>query len=351
MRETQCDIIIPIFNKLDLTKDCLESIKNNTRSSSYSIILIDNGSEAETSKFLENFKNSNKNTVLIHNQDNLGWIRAINQGIELSTSPYMCIMNNDTIVRTDDWISKLIEVSEIEPEIGLVNPSFEVKKEISSPRPFIEIDFCRGYCILIKRPVIEKIGLLDEAYGPGYYDDDDYSMRAIQAGFKCVKTDNVLVEHLRDSTFSSIFGEEKRLALHYKNKMLFYSKWGMRLKLLFIITRQTNRRVFADRLLLLARKQHIVYLWNLTNPFSIPHINIREKKLPNFFYGLNSLLALYFNKLKKRTKQYDMVFVDNERLNQALSTVTSRVYNLDLETDNDKIYEIVGAASKVKYGV
>ncbi len=350
MKNTNCDIIIPVFNKLELTEHCLKSIYENTHTS-FNLILIDNGGDAGTKKFLEDYKTSHPNVELIRNLDNVGWVKAINQGIELSISPYICIMNNDTIVRTDDWISKLIEISEMEPDIGLVNPSFEVKKEVSSLRPFVEIDFCRGYCILIKRIVVEKIGLLDEAYGTGYYDDDDYSMRAIQAGFKCVKTDNVLVEHLRDSTFSSIFGEEKRLALHYKNKMLFSSKWGMRLRLLFIITKETNRQVFADRLLLLARKQHIVYLWNLTNPLSIPHINIREKKLPNFFYGLNSLLALYFNKLKKRTKQYDMIFVDNERLNQALSTITSRVYNLDLETDNGKIYEIVGAASKVKYEV
>ena len=68
----------------------------------------------------------------------------------------------------------------------------------------------------------------------------------------------------------------------------------------------------------------------------------------DYFKPLN-IYILYFNKLKKRAKQYDMIFVDNQHLNHLLSAVTSRVYQLNLENDKDKIYEMVDAMSKVKY--
>jgi len=78
--------------------------------------------------------------------------------------------------------------------------------------------------------VIEKIGPLDEAYGLGYYDDDDYSMRAVEAGFRCVKANGVFVEHLRDSTFSALYAEDKRRQLHEKNKDSFTRNGGKGLR-------------------------------------------------------------------------------------------------------------------------
>ena len=144
-----CDIIIPIFNALELTKGCLESIKAATRSP-YSLILIDNGSSDETHNFLEDFKSSSGNVALIRNNENLGWVKAVNQGLKASKSDYACIMNNDTVVRTDDWLARLIEIAERDGSIGLVNPTFSTKKA-ASKIPYTEIDFCRGYCMLIKR--------------------------------------------------------------------------------------------------------------------------------------------------------------------------------------------------------
>ena len=98
-----CDIIIPVFDQLELTGRCLESIKART-GSPYRLILIDNASAGGTRDFLEGFRASNSNVTLIRNEENLGWVKAINQGMRLSTAPYVCIMNNDTVVRSDGWL-------------------------------------------------------------------------------------------------------------------------------------------------------------------------------------------------------------------------------------------------------
>lgn len=337
---------MPVLNRLDLTKDCLKSISEKTHNS-YKIILIDNGSAEDTKIFLENFKSSNKDVVLVRNEDNLGWVKAVNQGLHLSVDPYVCVMNNDVIVKTDDWLAKLIRVADLEPDIGLVNPGFDVKKKLSQEGPFIEVDFCRGYCMLIKRAVIERIGTLDEAYGLGYYDDDDYSVRAIRAGFRCVRANDVIVEHLRDSTFSSLFTDEKRRILHENNKKLFYSKWGKRLKLVFIITKDVSEEHISGLLFSLARKQHIIHLWIFAKPpLLLQHINIRELNFPRLFGNLLFFLALYINKIKKRDKRYDIIFTDNPGLSLVLSGHGYPVYYVGIEKDKYKINEIANFEAK-----
>ena len=346
MQEIACDIIIPVFNKADMTKACLNSIYEHTRTP-FRLTLIDNGSDAGTKRFLKEFESSHKEIALIQNDANLGWVKAVNQGMRLAKSPYICIMNNDTIVRSDGWLAKLMEVAEPEDNIGMVNPRFEAKKETAAQNPYIEIDFCRGYCVLIKRNVIEKIGLLDESYGLGYYDDDDYSVRAIRAGFRCVRANNVIVEHFRDSTFSSIFTDEKRRELHEKNKELFYSKWGKRLNILFIVTKSTAKSAaFSDILFSLARRQHIVYLWRLDTPENFQHINIREKRISNLFYRLYVTAALFINGLKKSSKKYNLVFCDDEKLNFMILAARPGSHLVDMGKDKDRIMELADSVSR-----
>jgi GT2 family glycosyltransferase len=278
----------------------------------------------------------------------MGWVKAVNRGIGLSKAPYVCIMNNDTVVETDDWLARLIDVAEAAPDIGLVNPEFgDEKRAVVSKRPFIEIDFCRGYCIVIKRAVMDRIGGLDEEYGLGYYDDDDYSVRAIRAGFRCVRALGVTVRHLRDSTFSDIFAEEKRKALHRKNKELFYAKWGKRLRIAFILTNAADKSSVADTLVGLARRQHIIYLWNLNAPIGIEHINIRQRKAWPVFSEILFRMDLRLNGMKKEDKRYNAVFVDDERLAARIAPLAKNaVYCVDIEKDRNRIDSIVDSAAK-----
>lgn len=344
--KARCDIIIPVFNRQDLTGNCLMSIRKNTPSLSYNLILIDNGSGESVKKFLKDFVSTNVNAALIENRENLGWVKAVNQGIRVSSAPYICVMNNDTVVRTPEWLLKMITVAESAPDIGLVNPYFESGNYMTAGISFIEIDFCRGYCVLIKRKVVERIGLLDESYGLGYYDDDDYSVRAIKAGFRCVRANDCLVEHLRDSTFSDLFEEKKRLEMHEKNKRLFYSKWGRRLRLVFTATKSVDKKKLSDVLLSVARRQHIVHLWNSGEKVDFNHINIRQCFLPAFLCRVVIPAALYLNKAKRRSKHYDLVFIDDAGLNLVLSRLGYNVYYVDMEKDGSRINEIIESAAR-----
>lgn len=344
MATNSVDIIIPVYNEPLLTKNCLESIVAHS-DSPYRLILIDNASGEETVKLLEDFARSHKNVKLVRNEDNIGWVKAVNQGIRFSSNPFICIMNNDTVVKTPGWLSKLTAVAEMAGDIGLVNPRFDIKREPGKNRPYIEIDFCRGYCVVIKKAVIAKIGSLDEAYGLGYYDDDDFSVRAIRAGFRCVRANDVIVEHLKDSTFSAVFKDDVRRALHEKNKQLFYARWGKRLKIVFITTGRFDREGLEDALLFMARRQHIVYVWNGSLPLGIEHINIREIRFPGFLAGIVCPVLLMLNRKKQEAKRYNLVFVDDKRLGAWLAKDAYPVHYVDSNKDTDRLAEIVDSAA------
>lgn len=346
-----CDIVIPVFNKPEITISCLESIEKNTRSP-HRIIIIDNGSDPATEKALAGFKSRRENVSIVRSGENLGWVKAVNRGIGLSNAPYVCIMNNDTVVETPDWLEKMIRIANAVPDAGLLNPEFGDEKKPKSRVPsgsssFVEIDFCRGYCILIKRAVIDKIGGLDETYGLGYYDDDDYSVRAIRAGFRCIRANGIIVRHLRDTTFSAIFPDDKRRALHQKNKELFYSRWGKRLRLVFIISKPLGRDKVSAVLLRMARKQHIVYVWNMASPLGLEHINIRERRMSAALSSLRCAALLTLNGMKKDPKRYNAVFVDDEGIFASIRPVAKGPsYCVDMERDGELIESAVDSAAR-----
>ena len=192
-----CDIIIPVWNQLALTRDCIESIFKNTASEDYRIILVDNASDDETKNYLDGLNRAwPKQIALIRNEKNLGFIKAVNQGIAVSQAPYACLLNNDTLV-TKGWLKEMIAIAESSDDTGIVNPSSNnlgqkpnqgeplelyAEKISKESGQSIELGAAVGFCMLIKRKVIEKIGVFDEIYGTGNFDDALLAERQIPGG-------------------------------------------------------------------------------------------------------------------------------------------------------------------------
>ena len=118
----RCDIVIPVWNHLEMTRDCVNSIKEHTRFP-YGLIIIDNASDKQTAEYLHSLtRQSDLKVVILRNEENKGFIKAVNQGLQYSDAPYVCIMNNDTIV-TDGWLSEMIDILLENSEVGIINPS------------------------------------------------------------------------------------------------------------------------------------------------------------------------------------------------------------------------------------
>ncbi len=156
-------IIIPTINKkADRLKNCLAGI------------------EACTVQPYE--------VLVIEDKERRGFAWAVNQELVRAKGSFVCLLNDDTEV-APGWLSRMLAVFEHFPEVGLVGP---VSDNVSGPQqrePLAgpisqEVGRLVGFCLLIRREVIDKIGGIDEAYTLGWYSDDDYCLRAQAAGFK-----------------------------------------------------------------------------------------------------------------------------------------------------------------------
>lgn len=234
-------IVILTYNKLEYTQQCIESIRKYTAPESYEIIVVDNRSTDGTVEWL-----SNQNDIkTILNNDNLGFPKGCNQGIEISTGDNVLLLNNDTIV-THNWLDNLLNCLYSNEKIGAVGPvtnSAAYYQSIPVNYNSIEemIDFARtynipnpsqweerikliGFCLLVKREVINKIGLLDELFSPGNYEDDDYSFRILNAGYKLILCKDTFIHHFGSVSFKE--NQSSFISLLQQNKDKFIRKWG-----------------------------------------------------------------------------------------------------------------------------
>jgi len=327
---SKCDIILPVCDQFDFTKKCIESIVENT-DSPFRLIIINNGKNPDTRRLLDELqRNPDVETTIVHNARNIGWVKALNKGIELSSAPYICFQNDDTIV-TQGWLRKMINILNLKPEFGLINPSWEGRPaafsidafntvlEKRGRERFVETDWCRGFSVVIKRAVVEKIGKVDEIYGLAYFDDVDYSVCAIEAGFIALVALDTYVYHHRNVTFFEVLKGPRWNELHEKNKLIYYKKWGKPLKLVITLNKKTlkDNRILdrvEETAFYLARKQHHVEIWSpraVSRRFR--HTNMRIRVYGGFLMKILPAINLYSNKRKKTDKKYNAVFKDVDR--------------------------------------
>ncbi|CUU08634.1 Glycosyltransferase, GT2 family [Candidatus Kryptobacter tengchongensis] len=247
-------IIIPVFNQVKHTKLAIESIQKFTNVS-YEIIVVDNASTDETKDYLSSLSATIGEVVkVITNPQNYGFPKAVNQGIALSRGEYIVVLNNDVIV-TDKWIERLIAHTIDDPTIGIVAPmsnyvsglqkldgaeKFYLKGEKVDEISLLKFSedlyqknkgqkliFPRvaGLCMLIKRKVIEIIGGFDERFSPGNFEDDDFCLRTVLAGFKIAIAKDVFIHHFGSKSFNAN-GREKYIHILKQNEKIFVEKWG-----------------------------------------------------------------------------------------------------------------------------
>jgi len=237
-------IIILTFNQLCDTKLCVETLERNT-TNEYELIFVDNGSTDGTKKYLEKLKQSKKNVKVILNPSNLGFAKANNQGIAVSDGEYVLMLNND-VALTDKWLERLLVCAESDHAIGVVGPVTNnavgeqvIDKNIVFNKNDINRYACIqllknagfwfethriiGFCMLIKREVIENIGMLDERFGPGGYEDYDFCMRVKQAGYKIMIASDVFIYHIGGEGYKKNNLDYDKLRA--QNVQIFIDKW------------------------------------------------------------------------------------------------------------------------------
>ncbi|MBI3332948.1 MAG: glycosyltransferase family 2 protein [Candidatus Omnitrophica bacterium] len=307
------DIVIPIWNQPVLTRRCLESILRGTELP-VRLILVDNGSSLETQAALERFEPSSPRFQVhrIRNSSNLGFIKAVNQGIRAGSAPWVCILNNDTVV-TPGWLEEMLKVAAADPKIGLVNPTSNslgfrpgqvpLDSYADGLRAYsgqsAELSTALGFCLFARRSLLESVGLLDESFGMGYFDDDDLSRRVKAAGYRCVRASASYVFHEERVSFRLL---PKNRSAFEKNRRLFEQRWGRRLRILWAMDRQAP----APLILELAAQGHWLTLVDPKGAVPgevLAHAQVSRLNAGNGGWRLPATLRL----LLKRKKPFDLV--------------------------------------------
>lgn len=171
-------IVIPTYNHCDdLLKPCIESILKYTNHEMIEIIVSANGCKDNTRDYVNSLGDVAK---LVWSDEPLGYTKATNLGIQQAKGEYVILLNNDTELLpqpTNCWLQMLEQPFNDEPNVGLTGP-LELYDRYAASKVLI------FFCVMVKRDLFDKIGLLDEIFTPGGGEDIDFTVRANLAGYK-----------------------------------------------------------------------------------------------------------------------------------------------------------------------
>lgn len=211
----EVSIIVPAYNKFELTYHCIASILLAYNNTSYEVILADDCSTDETAQAEQIIEN----VVISRNPENLRFLRSCNRASEKARGDYVLFLNNDTEV-TSFWLDELINKMKADPTIGMTGSKllnldgtlqeaggivwengqpWNVGRDLNPLTPEYnytrEVDYLTGAAMCIRSDVWQEVGLFSEELVPCYYEDTDVAFKVRDAGYKTVYVPHSVVVH------------------------------------------------------------------------------------------------------------------------------------------------------------
>ena len=244
--DANVSVIVVTYNNIQLTRACLESLDEYSQYEPLEIIVVDNASSDGSPAFLSEWAANGQNRRLILNDDNRGFAAANNQGLAVANGEYLVLLNNDTYV-TPGWIRTLVRHLQRDKTIGLIGPvtnnigneakiditydgmdemrlksAAYTRRRIGQTYPLRTAAF---FCVMMPRAIYERVGALDEAFGRGFFEDDDYCRRIEQLGLRVVCAEDAFIHHHLSASFNKL-KQQDRQKLFEDNKKIYEAKWG-----------------------------------------------------------------------------------------------------------------------------
>src|SRR4051794_11127452 len=237
-------IIIPVLNKIEFTRQCLDRIwRNSGDDIAYEVIVVDNASSDGTQDWFADVARFPRAVQYVRNEVNLGYAKANNIGARLSAARYLLFLNNDTLVQPG-WLREMLRVAGSDPSIGVVGikqlfPYTNIiyhtgivfapggvpqhlypHLDASLPQVNKESEYqaVTGPCLMIERALFEECNRFDEAYVNGY-EDVDLCMGVRRHRRKIVCCTSAFIYHYGQIS-------EGRTSADDRNAALFASKWS-----------------------------------------------------------------------------------------------------------------------------
>jgi GT2 family glycosyltransferase len=249
--ETYCSvkrpvrIVMPVYNGYECLKDCIGSILRNTDLKAHTLVIIDDKStDRRIPAYLQRLghEKSGKNIEVLFNVNNQGFVKTVNGGMSLSAGDVI-ILNSDTLV-TRNWVEKLQRAAYSKPRVATATPLSNYMTINGIPKPFQynqipcgmdvdtfaefiedislryypEIPAGVGFCMYMKRDVLDQLGYFDDTkFEKGYAEETDFCMRALKKGFLHVLDDSTYIYHVGGVSFESVRDPE---IIREKNLMI-----------------------------------------------------------------------------------------------------------------------------------
>ena len=233
------DIVIPVHNALDLVTKCVNSLLRHRNQRIHRIILVDDGAGTETADYLASIAKTTTHCTLLRSDSATGFTKAANRGLRESTADMVIVLNSDTEVPSR-WVEKIAEVMFNTPGVGIVGPLSNAASYQSIPRqqpnekerlagqtpinelPLgmtledvnrwleqnmdptpVRVPLVHGFCFAIRREAVNDVGVFDEeAFPQGFGEEDDYCIRAVDAGWSLAIATNTYVWHEKSGSYS-----------------------------------------------------------------------------------------------------------------------------------------------------
>ena len=249
MKESNVTIVVPVYADWPSLKDCIVSLKEFIDASKHQILLVnDCGPEADVIE--KNIRGAIKGSPgfkYFRNKTNLGFIRTCNRAVmELDkTNNDILLLNSDTKV-TGGFLEEMVAVMGSNNKIAAVSPrsnnatiatvplsampqkgidprkSYKLYTKLKEKLPkYVEVPTAHGFCMLIRRSVIRRFGLFDEAFGKGYGEENDFCMRISEHGYKSVLANRAYVYHMEARSFTL----ERKSELIKQNAKILRKRW------------------------------------------------------------------------------------------------------------------------------
>lgn len=257
------DIVIPVYGRFDLLKKCLSAIPDAVGAVDYNLILVDNNSPDQDEARLF-YIGHEKDCIIIHNKENVGFPKSCNQGARRKTSPLILLLNSDVILqsnainymvmglddpkvgvvgakllfptveqtadaRIDPRIRPSGKVQHVGMETNIRGEFYHIFMEWSPDNPKVnqmrETYVVTGACLLTRRSLWTKIGGFFEGYGQGTYEDVEYCLSVRKLGLNVIVEPKAVGVHYVGAT-----AEAYKLAMPLNmNRLIFMQRWGNQL--------------------------------------------------------------------------------------------------------------------------
>lgn len=218
MTDAIVDVIIPVWNRPDETRNCLVNLINHTPNARF--IIVDCGSERDTERMLQEFADAlDDRALLMRDDSNIGFVRAANRGFESSKAPYLALVRNTSIV-SDGWFEPLLQFAHTHPDTGILLPCLDPGTPCTLPR---EVGSGSFAAMVVRRELYSQAGGFDEGMDGGAWCLMDFTRRACSRGYRTVQVPGPSVSHQDEAPLGS---EQRRRETLQKSIALFRERWG-----------------------------------------------------------------------------------------------------------------------------